>query len=869
MLTNEELQALIAAPESDRLEKTESLNNTDKFSEAICAFANDMAGHRQPGYLLIGVKDYGTLAGSKISDQTLLTLAAMRTNGTILPQPALTVERYALSGGEIAVVTVQPSTLPPVRYKGNIHIRVGPRKAIANEQEERMLNERRGALALSFDVQPCQNLDKECSVDDLSILLFEAYRVAAVSSEVIAASQRSLQEQLTSLRFFSKRFDCPTNAAVILFGKDPRFFLLGNYVQYLLFPGTSITDIPINQSEIEGDLAYIIREIELRIRTVNTTVLRQKSGWQEELVPDYPEWAIRELLLNALMHRDFASNTPVRFYVFTDRIEIGNPGGLYGESNPENFPNVNAYRNPVIAEAMKILGFVNRYGYGVRRAKELLFQNGNPEPVFEFSSGYVKVTIGKRRETVPEKPIERTGSNINPDWLYQRTGDPFADTGAWALEVFQKEHPGEDILKLINRLAHIYVDYWDAKIHPFFLNSTITQPAFKGEKKIEETLKYFKGLLEETEENKEGYCRILGQKTKLFPAGRNNHILSGSGTFLNYHHAFEKGIMLSKEVLIRIFFVPLGSVFVGNRVAVINSNKTEIEKWFVKRIVQENLKVIGSGNPEGVLKSPYSNPANALFEFVKECIYSLDIPEDDSVEVSLYHFTNFGASPEISLYTFSARLFKFYRKILKSDFKADWQRFIRSYYRSKEATYKEQDDAFVIESKKEVTPVSEETVKGFYNSIYLKLLNDQDIRSSMTAWCHRQYLQQRPFQFYHIASLYQTFLKDMKKETLEKIERIADLVVGNDKRNRWLNQLRKVQSDWKFRNFLIDIIEDNNSKNGKEPVITLKEYVEYFQADGVYSREIRDLMLISIYEKLCDKGIVEELDTMEVPEETE
>lgn len=310
MFTNEEVQALIAAPASDRLEKTGSLNNTEKFSEAICAFANDMAGHRQPGILLVGVKDHGALTGSKISDQTLLTLAALRTNGTILPQPAMSVERYSLPDGEIAVVIVQPSILPPVRYKGNIHIRVGPRKAIANEQEERILSERRGATATSLDAQPCL----ECTFNDLSLPLFEAYREAAISPEVIAESQRSLQQQMASLRFFSPRYGCPTNAAAILFGKKPRYFLPGNYVQFLLFPGTSMTDLPIDQTEIEGDLHYMVREIELRIRTTSTTALRRKSGWQEELLPDYPGWAVRELLLNALMHRDYASNTPVRFY---------------------------------------------------------------------------------------------------------------------------------------------------------------------------------------------------------------------------------------------------------------------------------------------------------------------------------------------------------------------------------------------------------------------------------------------------------------------------------------------------------------------------------------------------------------------------
>lgn len=100
-------------------------------------------------------------------------------------------------------------------------------------------------------------------------------------------------------------------------------------------------------------------------------------------------------MLNALIHRDYSSSNPVRFYVFDDRIEITNPGGLFGGSRPENFPHVNAYRNPVLAEAAKVLGLINRFGYGVTRAQDLLKKNGNPPAVFEFSSVQVKVTIYK------------------------------------------------------------------------------------------------------------------------------------------------------------------------------------------------------------------------------------------------------------------------------------------------------------------------------------------------------------------------------------------------------------------------------------------------------------------------------------------
>ncbi len=393
MITKEQLEDLIKDTESDRVEKTISTKDYDKFAEAICAFSNDMSNHGMPGYLLIGVGNDNTVAGMKISDENLQFLASLRSDGHILPQPAITVEKVALATGEVAVVTVQPSDLPPIRYKGKVYIRVGPRKAIANEQEERILTERRSVLAKTFDATPCQ----DAKVGDLSIPLFDAYRQQAIDPDIIAANHRDLNTQLASLRFFNSKHECPTNAGLILFGNNSRYFLPGNYIQFLHFPGNKMTDVPIDQAEISGDLGTMIKEVELRLKAINKTSLSQASSFQEKLQPDYPEWAIREVLMNAIMHRDYSSNSPIKFYVFDDRIEIHNPGGLFGESNPGNFPNVNAYRNPTIAEALKTLGYVNRYGYGVQRAEHLLRENGNPSPEFTVTEpGNFAVIIPKR-----------------------------------------------------------------------------------------------------------------------------------------------------------------------------------------------------------------------------------------------------------------------------------------------------------------------------------------------------------------------------------------------------------------------------------------------------------------------------------------
>lgn len=150
-------------------------------------------------------------------------------------------------------------------------------------------------------------------------------------------------------------------------------------MQYLKLPGDKLTDLPENQAEISGDLLNMLRELDTRLKAGIHQTLEIVGLLREKMAADYPEVAVRELLLNAIIHRDYQSNTPVKFYWFTDRIEIYSPGGLYGEVTPETLDTRSSYRNPVLAEAMKALGYVNRYGYGIQRAKVAMEQNGNPQ----------------------------------------------------------------------------------------------------------------------------------------------------------------------------------------------------------------------------------------------------------------------------------------------------------------------------------------------------------------------------------------------------------------------------------------------------------------------------------------------------------
>lgn len=146
MLEDQELEELLTDLESDRVERKESLGDTGRIRQAICAFANDMPNHQHPGVLFIGVRDNGDCAGLSITDELLRTLADMRSDGNILPFPTITVQKKTLAGCEMAVVVVEPSDAPPVRYNGRIWIRVGPRRATASAEEERRLSESRSRI---------------------------------------------------------------------------------------------------------------------------------------------------------------------------------------------------------------------------------------------------------------------------------------------------------------------------------------------------------------------------------------------------------------------------------------------------------------------------------------------------------------------------------------------------------------------------------------------------------------------------------------------------------------------------------------------------------------------------------------------------
>lgn len=386
-----EITALLGDVESDRSERTVSTSKTDKFGEAICAFANDLANHGKPGYLFVGASEDGRASGAEITDALLQNLAALRVDGNLLPAPTMNVVKWDTESGPIAVVEVFPSALPPVRYKGTVWVRVGPRRGRATEADERTLSERRAARARTWDARACPDAE----LTDIVLALFEAYRVAAVSQDVIEENHRSLEDQLSSLRFFDRRAKRLTNAAVLLFGKDVTEFAPGAYVQYVQYDGIDAAADVVRERRFAGDLLSVLRELSSLAQELENARPVEVGPLEEAIVSDYPAQALREVFVNAIVHRDYESNTPILISHFVDRLEIQNPGGLY-DIRAEDFPGATAYRNPVLAEAAKTLGFVNRFGRGVPRSIAAMQKNGSPIPTFTPTERFFLVVLARR-----------------------------------------------------------------------------------------------------------------------------------------------------------------------------------------------------------------------------------------------------------------------------------------------------------------------------------------------------------------------------------------------------------------------------------------------------------------------------------------
>ena len=390
-----QLEALLADLESDRVERKSSLADGERIREAICAFANALTHPSQPGILFVGADDDGRPSGLAITDELLLRIAAIRDDGNIQPLPSMTVEKRRLAGGEMAVVVVHPALAPPVRFRGRTWIRVGPRRALATPEEERRLAERRRVGDLPFELRA----QPEARIEDLDLELFrEVYLPSVVAADVLVQNSRSLQDQLRSLRFIDLQ-GTPTHLGLLVLGTAPERFLGGAYLQFLRLDGDDLASPIRTEKRLSGPLVRLLRQLDELLRLQIQTEIDLVSEPTEKRHFDYPLAALEQLARNAILHRNYeGTNAPIKIHWFKSHVDVISPGGPFGQVTPENFgePGVVDYRNLHLAEAMRALGYVQRFGVGLEVSRAALAANGNPPLELKATPSFVYATLRRR-----------------------------------------------------------------------------------------------------------------------------------------------------------------------------------------------------------------------------------------------------------------------------------------------------------------------------------------------------------------------------------------------------------------------------------------------------------------------------------------
>ena len=193
---------------------------------------------------------------------------------------------------------------------------------------------------------------------------------------MLQANDRSYEQKLAATKMIVDEADSiPTVLGLLTLSNKPSDQIPGAWGQFLRLAGIEISAPIVDEETVYGTVSDQIRRLEEKLAAHNLRSVRFADVVTEERHEKYPAEALRQLLRNAYMHRSYEmTNAPIRVYWFDDRIEITSPGGPYGSVTLENFgqPGIADYRNPNLAEAMRALGLVQRFGIGIGIARKAL-----------------------------------------------------------------------------------------------------------------------------------------------------------------------------------------------------------------------------------------------------------------------------------------------------------------------------------------------------------------------------------------------------------------------------------------------------------------------------------------------------------------
>lgn len=381
------LEDLLRRPEGKTLEFKRDLSSPAGALRTLVAFANAAGGR-----LVIGVEDRSRAVIGVRDPLDLEERLASLVADSIAPLLVPDIEVVPWKKTHVLVATVHPSALRPhhVRADGparGTYVRLGSTNRLADAALMVELARRAGGNA--FDEEPVPELDSE-AID------------FGAASQCFADRRVLRPQDLAALGLVCRHQGrmVPTAGGLLLFGHDRLSRFPDAFVQAGRFAGTDRTDL-VDRAELTD---YLVPAVEQAIRFVerNTRLGMALGPVRRRDLPAVPPAALREALVNAVVHADYAQRgAPIRVAVFDDRVEVENPGILLpGLTVEELREGVSRVRNRVLARVFKELGLIEQWGTGVQRMFGACAAAGLPEPELAELGLRFRVTI----RTVPVAP---------------------------------------------------------------------------------------------------------------------------------------------------------------------------------------------------------------------------------------------------------------------------------------------------------------------------------------------------------------------------------------------------------------------------------------------------------------------------------
>ena len=308
---------------------------------------------------------------------------------TLLADPPLVLPlpRVLSTGSQQVLQIVVPAGLPHVyNLEGRYLWREGTQTNPIPARQLRQLLVERGVV--QFETQPAPG----ASITDLDADQATEYarRLGFPGSDEFIRGESWLES--LARRGCLTPEQQPTYASLALFGRNPQRWLPGCLILAARFSGTSFTDQYIQQ-EISGTLPDQLRQAEIFVRE-NLPSRVRLTGLARQESHEYPLEAVRELLVNAVAHRDYnLQGDMIHLNIFSDRLEVHSPGGLPGPVTLDNLLEARFSRNAVIVQVLADMGFIERLGYGLDRVVRAMRKFGLRPPLFQEVAGSFRVTL--------------------------------------------------------------------------------------------------------------------------------------------------------------------------------------------------------------------------------------------------------------------------------------------------------------------------------------------------------------------------------------------------------------------------------------------------------------------------------------------